>query len=60
MRGDEQADSARVKTVKASLLTQCTRCQTLKRCSFMPLPQRSLFGPGWVGLYAISVDYSYT
>jgi hypothetical protein len=31
MRGDEQPISARVKTVKASLLTQFTRCQTLKR-----------------------------
>jgi hypothetical protein len=51
--------SARVKTVKASLLTQFTR-QTLKRYRLVPLPQRSRFGPGWVGLYAISVVYSST
>ena len=60
MRGDEQADICQSETVKASLLTQFTRCQTLKRYCLVPLPQRSRFGLGWVGLYVISVDYSST
>ena len=55
--------SARVKTVKASLLTQFTLCETLQRyppSCFVPLPQRSRPGLGWVGLQAISVVYNST
>ena len=62
MRGDEQADTCQSEDGEG-ILVDPAHAPTLKALPpscLVPLPQRSRFGLGWVGLYAISVDYSST
>jgi hypothetical protein len=59
-RGDEQAGICQSEDGEGILVDPVHALPNLKALLLSAVAQRSRFGPGWVGLYAISVDYSST